>query len=438
VKLAGATSSAHRATKRRISQTLVTTALLLSTAVCAAPGAASAQPLPALKVRAFKLSLPGSTGMQVTPAISVGPSHRARVKVMYTVIVTTTVTVKHKGKKKRKKTVRKREKRTKFVTETINSTQDWVVVASGLEAEVLSVTAGGKVGTVATSLLPPGVVPSGETSVLPTYGSVDVDGYVWVLNYSAAAAPLYAISPSGHTQEVATLSGAITDMTAGPDNTLEMTDNAGFIDRCAINKQPHASCKALPVPVKFDGGQVDAIGQGGGRVWFTDDVGELASFNPATNSFAGPYGDLSGAVLAGEASALPRTITTASNGDLFVAAGEGSDPLFENDLIRAISPHTGARLRSFSLDLTDVVAVTTGSDGNIWFLNETNTSTGAGTVGVLETANGVMHQYPLPKGYRLPASGVGIDPGPIGSHTLFFTLQTTAAGAAALGEVTGI
>jgi streptogramin lyase len=438
VKLAGVTSSAHLTTRRRVCHTLVTTALLASIALCTASGAASAETLPGVKVRAFKLSVPGFTGMRLTPAISTVPSHRARVKVTYTVTVTVTVPVKHKGKKKKTKKVKKREKRTKFVTETINSPQEWVVVTSGLEAEVLSVTAAGKVGTVATSLLPPGVAPSGETSLLPTYGSVDVDGYVWVLNYSAAMAPLYAISSSGHIQVVATLAGALTDMTAGPDNTLEMTDNAGFIDRCAINKQPHASCKALPVPIKFDGGQVDAIGQGGGRVWFTDDVGELASFNPAKNSFAGPYGDLSGPVVSGEASALPGTITSAPDGDLFVAAGEGSDPLFENDLIRAISPRSGARLRSFSLGLTDVVAVTTGSDGNIWFLNETNTSTGAGTVGELETANGTLHQYALPKGYRLPPSGVGIDPGPIGSDTIFFTLQTTAAGAAALGEVTGI
>jgi len=32
---------------------------------------------------------------------------------------------------------------------------------------------------------------------------------------------------------------------------------------------------------------------------------------------------------------------------------------------------------------------------------------------------------------------VSIDPGPIGSSTVFFTLQTNAGGTAALGEVTG-
>ena len=261
-----------------------------------------------------------------------------------------------------------------------------------------------------------------------------------MLNYSPAPlAPLYAIPASGQAQEVATLTGSLTDMTAGPDNTIEVTDNAGNIDRCAINAQPRASCRSLPVPAKFDGGQVDAVGQGGGRVWFTDDVGELASFNPAKNTFAGPFGDLgSGAGLSGDASAQPRTITTAPNGDLFVAAGEVSDPLFEDDLIRAISPRSGGRLRSFSKGLTNVVALTTGSDGNIWFMNETNAITGTGTIGVLNPANGATRQYKLPAGYRIPPSGASIDPGPVGSHTLFFTLQTSVGANASLGEVTGI
>jgi streptogramin lyase len=273
----------------------------------------------------------------------------------------------------------------------------------------------------------------------PTYGSVEVDGHVWVLDYSAVLAPLYAIPPNGHPLEVATLTGDLTDMTAGPDNTIVVSDNAGDLDRCAITKQPHASCSTVPVPTRFDAGPVDAVGQAGGRIWFTDDAGELASFNPSKGSFAGPYGDLStGAVVSGEASADPGTIAGAPNGELFVAAGEGSDPLFENDLIRVIYPSSGTRLGSFSRGLTNVVALTAASDGNIWFVNETNASTGAGTVGVLNTLSGTLRQYKLPTGYRLPRSGVSIDPGPVGSNTVFFTLQTNAGGNAALGEVTGI
>ena len=99
---------------------------------------------------------------------------------------------------------------------------------------------------------------------------------------------------------------------------------------------------------------------------------------------------------------------------------------------------SGARLGSFSRGLTNVVALTAASDGNIWFVNETDASTGAGTVGVLNTADGSLAQYKLPSGYRLPSSGASIEPGPVGSNTVFFTLQTTVGARAALGEVTGI
>ncbi len=426
------TNSASDVTSSRIIRLLVAAALILALALPASADASTTSS--ATQVHAFKLTLPGYSGLHITSAISAGPSQRRRVKVTYTVIVT--VTVKHKHKKKK---IQKREKRSKWVTETVNSKQEWVVVTSGLEAEVLSVTAARKVGVVATSLLPPATAPSGQTSLEPTFGSVEVDGHVWVLDYSATQAPLYAIAPSGRVFDTASLTGDLTDMTAGPDNTIDVTDNAGNLDRCGISKLPYASCKVVPVPTKFDSGPVDAIGQGGGRVWFTDDAGELASFNPSKNSFAGPFGDLrTGAVITGEASADPGTIASTANGDLYVAAGEGSDPTFENNLIRLIRPQTGARATSFSRGLTNVVALTAASDGNIWFVNETNASTGAGTVGMLNTVSGAIRQYPLPKGYRLPPSGVSIDPGPVGSSTVFFTLQTTVGAKASLGEVTGI
>jgi hypothetical protein len=446
VKLVGATIGAQRTTRRRIISTLAGATVSLCIAL---PAAAGAQTPP--QIQAFMLRAPGLSGLHITSAISQVPSQLRRVKITYTVTVTmnvtvtVTVTVRHKGKKERKKRRKqeqrkKLETRTKFVTETINSKQDWVVVTGGAGAEVLSVTAAHKVGVVATGLLAPTTAPAGQTSLLPTYGSVEAAGHVWLLGYAAPLAPLYAISPSGHVLTMATLAGDLTDMTAGPDNTILVTDNAGNLDSCAITKQPHASCKAVPAPIKFDGGELDAIGQGGGRVWFTDDVGELASFNPSTETFAGPYGDLStsAAMISGEASADPGTIVAAPNGRMYVAAGEGSDPLFENNLIRAINPRSGARLGSFSRGLTNVVAMTVGPDGNIWFVNETNAITGTATVGVLNTLSGALREYELPTGYRLPPSGASIEPGPVGSHTVFFTLQTSVGGNAALGEVTGI
>jgi streptogramin lyase/drug/metabolite transporter superfamily protein YnfA len=445
VKLAGSTISAHRTTSRQIIAMLTAVALSLCVAL---PAAADAQ---APKVYAFKLKVPGFSGLHITSALSQVPSQRERVKVKYTVPVTVTVTVtvtttvKHKGTKKKetkreKRTEKKTETRTKFVTETFNAKQDWVVLTGAAGTEVVSVTPERKIGVVATGLQAPTTAPPGQTSLLPTYGSVEADGHVWVLDYSAPLAPLYAISPSGQLLDTATLTGDLTDMTAGPDNTIVVTDNAGDLDRCAITKRPHASCKVVPAPIKFDGGQVDAVGQGGGRVWFTDDAGELASFNPSRGTFAGPYGDIStsAAIVTGEASADPGTIAAAPNGRMYVAAGEGSDALFENDLIRAINPRSGARLGSFSHGLTNVVAMTVGSDGNVWFVNETNAITGTGTVGVLDTVDGALRQYKLPAGYRLPPSGVSIDPGPVGSDTVFFTLQTSLGANAALGEVTGI
>jgi streptogramin lyase len=404
----------------RIIQLLSAAVLVLAVALPTAAGASSRAP--AVRVLAFKLRVPGHSGLHITPAITTGPTRRRRVKVTYIATVNQTS-----------------EMRTKWVVQTVNSKQEWVVVSGGLEAEVLSVTPPRKIGVVARGLLPPASVPSGQISLQASFASVAVDGHVWVLDSSAPLAPLYAISPSGHVRRTATLTGDLTDMTAGPDNTIDVSDSSGNLDRCAINTRPHASCKVVRVPARFDAGTADAIGQGGGRVWFTDDAGQLASFNPFRDRFAGPYGDLStGAVVTGEASADPGSIADVANGDLYVAAGEGSDPLFENDLIRAINPRNGARVASFSRGLTNVVALTAASDGNIWFVNERSASTGAGTVGVLNTLHGTLYQYKLPKGYRLPPSGVSIDPGPVGSNTVFFTLQTIAGAKAALGEVTGI
>ena len=370
------------------------------------------------RVQAFKLKLRGYGALQITQAISNVPSRTVRKRV----------SVGHK-----------RKHRTKLVTEVIPSKQDWVVVSHGTAAELLSVTSSHKTKLVATGLLPTAAVPGGQSNPIPGYGSVEADGYVWLLDYSVSPAPLYVISRSGTVHLAASLTGDFTDLTAGPDNTLEIADNSGNIDRCAISKEAVAKCTAAAVPKTFASGQVDAIGTAGGRVWFTDDNGELGSFSPYRDTFKGPFGDfdISGAA-AGEASTDPGTIVNAPGGRMYLAGGEDSDPLFENNLIRLVNGRTGRLIRSYGARLTNVVGVTYGSDGNVWFLDETNVTTGAGKVGMLDTKTGRIRQYAIPKGYRLPAYGAGIDPGPIGSDTVFFTLQTDAGAHAALGEVTGI
>ena len=250
---------------------------------------------------------------------------------------------------------------------------------------------------------------------------------------------LRSVSVSGRATEAASLTGDFTDLAAGPGNTLEAADNSGTIVRCKISRRPSARCRSVAVPAKFDAGQVAAIGQAGGRVWFTDDAGELGSLSTSGNRFGGPFGDLRvKGQTAGEASADAGTITTDLAGWLYVAGGQGSDPLFENDLIRMINPHDGKLQYTYSRGLTNVVALTGGGDGNIWFLDEKNPITGAANVGMLDTSTGQITESALPREFRLPRAGAAISPGPAGSNTVFFTLQSAVGAHPAVGEVTGL
>jgi streptogramin lyase len=81
--------------------------------------------------------------------------------------------------------------------------------------------------------------------------------------------------------------------------------------------------------------------------------------------------------------------------------------------------------------------MTATSDGNLWFLDSTNPATGAGRVGSLDTSTGVIHEFKLPKGFRLPATGAAIAAGPYGSSTVYFTLETASQQGSAIGVVTG-
>jgi hypothetical protein len=191
------------------------------------------------------------------------------------------------------------------------------------------------------------------------------------------------------------------------------------------------------VPVTFDNGQVDALGTAGGHFWFTDDSGELGLFRAANNSFSGPFGDHSrSGASAGEASSDPDTITASSAGALYLAGGQEADALFENDAILKVNTRTGGLEQTYSNGLSNVVAMSGAPDGNIWFLDETDATTGAGELGELNTSTGRIQEYALPKGYRLPASAFAIAPGPSTSNTVYFTLQTTATARAAVGIAT--
>lgn len=440
----------RRLTARIVAPASLVAALLLAAAIPAGAHAPARHHAVTSAVRITALRVPAATypGMSVAPAITTGPTHRGRVKVVYYVTVTVRVKyrVRYTVKRHHKvlyryryeyKRVQRRERRVRFPIRTIPSTQEWLVLDGPLQSDLVSLTPQGKLQTLATGLLPVGSVPPGQVNSLPSYGSIQIGGYVWLLGYSVAPATLYAVGPDDQVVAAQTLAGAITSFTAGPDNTIEAADNTGYIDRCAITRAPAATCVQVKVPTTFAGGQIDAIAQGGGRVWFTDNDGELGSFNPVNDAFAGPYGDIAqDGQKAGEASAVPGTIVSTSNSRMYVAAGQDTNPLFQNNLIRVIDPRRGTLLHSYSRGLTNVIALTAGSDGNVWFLDEKSAATGAGEVGVLNTKTGSITEYPLPKGYELPATGATISAGPAGSDTLFFNLQTVSGSKPAIGEVT--
>jgi len=418
-------------------QRVLRIAALVGVAVMPAAASAATGTAPPVTIKAYTVPRGTYPGVALTAALSNGPSRYETVKIK--IKVQRTVKVKIKVGKKHKTVLRTVTKtKIKRVKENVASAQDWMVVSASTSSDLLSVSPTGQMTLVATGLLPQGNVPSGQISALPGYGSVEADGRVWLLDYSVSPAPLYAIGPGGAITLAASLQGDFTGLTVS-GNTLLATDNSGFIDKCAISKQATASCTAVPVPLTFDNGQVDAIGTAGGHFWFTDDSGELGLFRAANNSFSGPFGDhtVSG-VSAGEASSDLGTITASSAGALYLAGGQEADADFQNNLILRVNTKTGGLAHTYSTGLTNVVAMTGGADGNIWFLDETNSTTGVGKVGMLNTTTGRIYEYALPKGYRLPASAFAIGSGPQSSDTVFFTLQTTVGAHAAVGVVSGI
>ncbi len=385
-------------------------------------------PTPRLKISAISLPAAYRAGMGLTAAMLPGPTRVARVRRAYYVTVTV------KGPHGQRHT--KRVKRTRRVRTTVYATREWVVVSSALESQLLGVTPAGRVRTVATGMLPSPPAPAGQSSPLPAYGSVEADGFIWLINYQASPAVLYAVSHTGRIRTVAQLTGSLTGITAGPRGTLEITDNGGHIYRCRITKRPSANCVALPVPPTFSGGQVDAVGSAGGRVWFTDDKGELGSLNLSGNRFAGPFGDVTQVgQKVGFASAVPGTIVTSPRGTMFVAAGQSSTPLLQSGQIKAVNPRNGRVTRTYAAGFVNIVAMTVTADGRIWFLDLLNPATGAGRVGTLNPVTGAVREFRLPKGFRLPAFGQAIAPGPYGSDTAFFTLQPLIGRRTALGLV---
>jgi hypothetical protein len=311
------------------------------------------------------------------------------------------------------------------------SNAEWFVV-SGRTQNLLSIAPTGQQSTVASGL-------ASDAGTPVTYASVVADGYDWILdNDQGPGNVLYAVgasdSPSPGLNPVARFGDYGQDMTLGPDGSLYVSDNDGVI-RCRITAAPSASCSTEAIPPPFyTGAGAFAIDGGGNAVWFTDGSGELGAYS--SGGFSGPY-PTAGAT---PGSTDPGTIVTAANGYVYMAGG-GSSGSGNNNRILQFSPGDPDQVRVVASGLGNVVAMTVGPDGNVWFLDDG----GNGSVDELNTTNNAVISYALPGGLWLPQNSWGIAAGPSvpdaeGTGEVFFTGTTAphGLGNAAIGEVSGI
>ena len=336
-----------------------------------------------------------------------------------------------------------------------NSKSEWFVASNGKTSTLLSINKAGKISKVSSG-------PAGAATSAPSFGSVVFDGYEWLVKYGSTTSPLYAVSASGKvTQVVPNVGSDITDITPGTDDTLNFSssDPAIGIQTCTVSRSASEPVSCLPQPFSLGNlvggllgflsgkGELESLTSSNGLLWFTDSKGQVGSFNLLealtggigtilSDLFGGPYGDTgSGANAVGEGSATANTITANKNGYLYIAGGQFQSRRHGNNEILRVNPNQpGATPVRYTAGLTDVTAITSGPGNNVWFLNRKSST--AGRVGELNVKTGKITQYRMPKGFKLENTISQIAPGPAGSNSVYFTLQTQS-GKAAIGVATG-
>jgi hypothetical protein len=335
-----------------------------------------------------------------------------------------------------------------------NSKSEWFVASNGKTSTLLSINKAGKISKVNST------AGGGSTSA-PSYGSVVFDGYEWLVRYGAKTSPLYAVSASGKVTKVVPNVGTdITDITPGTNNTLNFSssDPSIGIQTCTVSTSASEPVSCLPQPFSLGNllgnllgfltgkGELESLTSNNGLLWFTDSKGQVGSFNLLealtggigtilSDLFGGPYGDTgSGNSAVGEGSATANTVTANKNGYLYIAGGQFQSKRHNNNTILKVNPNTGQTVKKYTRDLTDVTAITSGSGNDVWFLDRESST--AGRVGELNVKTGKITQYRMPKGFKLENKIAQIAPGPAGSNSVYFTLQTQA-GKAAIGVATG-
>lgn len=309
------------------------------------------------------------------------------------------------------------------------SNAEWFLVNAQWQ-DLLSVTPTGTMTHVGTGF-------ASDAGAPDTYASVDADGFDWVLDnfQGSPEQALYAAGAPGSSHagvtRVASFNGYSEDMTLGSDGDIYIGDNAGNIIQCAITAAPSATCVPAPITGPFDGGAY-SIGSGGNAIWFTDAAGDFNGYS--AGAFSGPYWT--------GASIDPGTMVTAGNGYVYVAGGSSVGG--NNTEILTFSPSDPNYVQVAVTGFQNLVSMTIGPNGNIWFL-DAGADNGAGAIGQVNITNDAVTELRLPDGYWLPANGARIStgpnvPGPGGTGEVFFNATTAhnSTGSAAIGEVTGI
>jgi virginiamycin B lyase len=295
--------------------------------------------------------------------------------------------------------------------------REWFVTFNGSGEALAQATTTGTI-----SKLGP---PLAAGAIYPTIKAVPGSSFDWLLGQGGDN--LSAISKTGHQSVLTSTSNDNRDLVVGPDAKLYATDNGGFIDQFTITNTPSAHlAHAYPT------GSVPAtsIASAGGKLFFSDDLGRLYSMTTggtvktvkATSNFV---------------SANLHTMTGAADGNLWaISFGSAAGSGYGHTILK-ISPSTGKVLHTYSFHSTvQLTSITVGPDGALWF-PEAN----GGHIGRMAPKTGKITSYALPRTIKLPAtsspgtSGYGIAAGP--GKTVWFTGKT-AAGKAAVGEVTGL
>lgn len=291
--------------------------------------------------------------------------------------------------------------------------QEWFTTYNGTRYHLAEATRSGtitKLGKLAPGGTYPVMVRDPNTS------------FIWLLGDGANN--LSALSKTGHQTVVKAKSYDFRDMVLGPGGRLCVTDNGGFIDQFKVTNTPSARRTRWSSTSSFMASP-DAIAYASGRLWFSDDVGQLywVAVDNTVQKGTGP------AVSDGA-----HTMTGGPGGYLWaISYGTGG----YGHTIFKLNPSTGAKLAAYKNGIpssAQLTSLTVGSDGDLWF-----PEAGANEIGRLDPATGQIISYPLPRGIKLPLptpqQGYGIARGP--HRTVWFTAQTKQ-GTAAVGEVSGL